>query len=172
MINNFLIISLSPHGTRVVQKLIEFYENDSQELQYFVNIFNENLLELIRDGNGNHIVIKYLSTNLPNQFLYNNIIRHYMDIATNKYGCCVIKKAIEVANILNKNLLIQKSLTNALILMCDQYGNYILQFLISLRDNTFNRTLVKAFKENIIFLAKQKFCANVIEKVKFYNTSV
>lgn len=49
--------------------------------------------------------------------------------------------------------------------MADQYGNYIIQFIVSLNDFQLNRRIVEYFITDINYLSKQKFSSNVIEKV-------
>jgi hypothetical protein len=68
----------------------------------------------------------------------------------------------------------QKSLINRLIeltnqLMMDQYGNYVLQYIITLSDFKNNDIIANYFKYDIGHLSKQKFSSNVIEKVCYYN---
>jgi pumilio RNA-binding family len=160
----FLIISLSQHGTRVVQKIIECIERSNETSEFF-QIFNENLMDLIMDVNGSHIVNKYLSTNLPKECIYTRINQKFIEIATNKYGCCVLQKAIDLADSTNSDELLLKSLKNALILICDEYGNYVLKYILTMKNGSFNSAFVNLFKDSITYLAKQKYPSNVIEKV-------
>jgi len=52
--------------------------------------------------------------------------------------------------------------------MMDQYGNYVLQYIITLADFKNNDKIANFFKYNIGHLSKQKFSSNVIEKVRLY----
>jgi len=49
--------------------------------------------------------------------------------------------------------------------MMDQYGNYVLQYIITLGDVYNNDLIANYFKYNIGHLSRQKFSSNVIEKV-------
>ena len=49
--------------------------------------------------------------------------------------------------------------------MSDQYANYVIQFILSLNNHSINKIIAQIFIPNIIFLSKQKFSSNVIEKV-------
>ncbi len=51
--------------------------------------------------------------------------------------------------------------------MTDQFGNYVIQFVISLKDQILINRIINSFKNNIEYLSKQKFASNVIEKVLF-----
>lgn len=49
--------------------------------------------------------------------------------------------------------------------MMDQYGNYVLQYIITLGDFKINDEIANYFKYDIGQLSRQKFSSNVIEKV-------
>jgi hypothetical protein len=51
--------------------------------------------------------------------------------------------------------------------MSDPYGNYVLQYIISLRNYNDNESIVNYFKKNTGILSVQKYSSNVIEKVLF-----
>ena len=49
----------------------------------------------------------------------------------------------------------------------DQYGNYVVQYVILLKDFNTNKLIADQFlMMNIIAISKQKFSSNVVEKVK------
>ena len=50
--------------------------------------------------------------------------------------------------------------------MTDQYGNYVIQYVISLKDQFLIEKIINSFRNNIEYLSKQKFASNLIEKVK------
>ena len=53
----------------------------------------------------------------------------------------------------------------------DQYGNYVVQYVIMLKDLNANDAIASEFlKMNVITISKQKFSSNVIEKVNLYIT--
>ena len=60
-------------------------------------MFSPNVLNFIKDINGNHIIQKFVFTigNPKNQFLYDIIINKLIEIGTHKHGCCVLQKCIE-----------------------------------------------------------------------------
>lgn len=49
--------------------------------------------------------------------------------------------------------------------MKEKYGNYVVQFIIQLRDPEINRKIVVSILDEIVILSKLKFSSNVIEKV-------
>ena len=51
----------------------------------------------------------------------------------------------------------------------DQYGNYILQYIIDMKDLAINCQIADKLAGRFVELANHKFSSNVIEKVLLYN---
>lgn len=103
-----------------------------------------------------------------NYFLYDIINKYIVEISTDKFGCCVIQKCIDTADDIKKNQIIKKITENTIILMSDPYGNYVVQYIIFLKNYDVIYQIANTFKSYIPYLSKQKFSSNVIEKVNFY----
>ena len=64
--------------------------------------------------------------------------------------------------------MIECVIKNTKIFILDQFGNYVVQFIIMMNDQEVNKNLVlEIFKNDINFLSKQRFSSNVIEKVNY-----
>jgi pumilio RNA-binding family len=62
--------------------------------------------------------------------------------------------------------LIKKIIKNTQIFVVDQFGNYVVQYVIMMKDYSVNKLISDEFLQmNIISLSKQKFSSNVVEKV-------
>lgn len=96
----FIDLGCSPHGTRVIQKIIEVITHCKDLIHYFIQILEKNSINLMKDINGNHIIIKYVFTlSSPlNDFIYKQLVNNIVEICTHKHGCCVLQKCIEGAN--------------------------------------------------------------------------
>lgn len=96
----FLDLGCSPHGTRVIQKIIEVITHNKELVTYFIQLFEKHSINLMKDINGNHIIIKYVFTlSSPlNDFIYKQLAENIVEICTHKHGCCVLQKCIEGAN--------------------------------------------------------------------------
>ena len=82
----------------------------------------------------------------------------------NKHGCCVIQKCIEKANENEKNMIINNLIKNCQILITDQCGNYIIQFIITLKNDLIIDKIIDILIINIEEYSKQKYSSNVVEK--------
>lgn len=56
-------------------------------------------------------------------------------------------------------------MSNAQEMVRDQYGNYVIQYVIELKNYDVNGKIVDKLKGLIYELANEKFSSNVIEKV-------
>jgi hypothetical protein len=113
--NNFLEIATDKSGTHSIQSLIEAIETPLEKL-YLQKLLNINMLLLINNENGYHIIMKLLleipenQRNNLNLFLLTNLDK----IITNKYGAYCTSKFI-INNVdLNLRLLLINRLKNSL----------------------------------------------------------
>ena len=159
-------ISLNPHGTRAVQKLIDLLNNFPHNISIVVNALMPDILVLIKDINGNHVIQRCVnSLKFPlNQFIYDIAGDHIIEIATDRHGCCVLQRCINAATEKQREDLVDKIITKAVELVQDAYGNYVVQYVIDLNSSKINSRLAFIFMSSIQHLATQKFSSNVIEK--------
>ncbi|KAF9438305.1 hypothetical protein BGZ76_008693 [Entomortierella beljakovae] len=158
-------ISLNMHGTRAVQKMIEFLSTPEQ-IAIVVVALNPSVVTLIKDLNGNHVIQKCLNrlASEDNQFIYNAISAHCVEVATHRHGCCVLQRCIDHASASQKIQLVRGITFNALALVQDPFGNYVVQYVLDLADNRFTDALIRRFIGSVCLLSVQKFSSNVIEK--------
>jgi len=159
-----LSLCLNPHGTRVIQRLVDFLKTD-RIIDKFIECVEPIIIDLVKDINGNHIIQKFVNSVRKSDFIYDILIRNYVKVATDKHGCCVLQKCIEVSSPKYKAKLIDLIVKNTPNFITDQYGNYVIQYIISMNNHEINRKITDFFIINIGTLGKQKFSSNVIEKV-------
>ncbi|KAG6840852.1 hypothetical protein C0991_003722 [Blastosporella zonata] len=154
-------ISLNMHGTRAVQKMVDFLSTRRQEMALSLHV-----VVLIKDLNGNHVIQKCLNKLAPedNQFIYNAVAANCVEVATHRHGCCVLQRCIDHASDQQRVQLVTEITYNALTLVQDPYGNYVVQYILDLNDNRFSDGVIRQFAGNICALSVQKFSSNVIEK--------
>ena len=153
---NFLLFAKNSQGTRVIQKLIEFTNNN--DIKKNIHKF---ALDLFKDNNGYHIILKYSNMSRKLDFIEKIIEENLLDISMNKFGCCAIQKYLQN---FPKQSIIKIIIQNTEKLITNIYGNYVIQFIISINNQEYNYQIVEKFKNNIIYLSKQKFSSNVIER--------
>ena len=163
---SFTILGLDPHGTRVLQKILESIVQSQQTLSIFTDILMKNIQKFIFNPNANHIIIKYASC-VPypnNQIIFDYLAKNIIPLSHKKNSCCAFQKCIEVANTEQKEKLFDLIGKNAKYLIVDDFGNYVLQFIIPHCSSSVMEMIVDSFIDNINELSIQKSSSNVIEK--------
>lgn len=163
---SFTILGLDPHGTRVLQKILESIVQSQQTLSIFTDILMKNIQKFIFNPNANHIIIKYASC-VPypnNQIIFDYLAKNIIPLSHKKNSCCAFQKCIEVANAEQKEKLFDLIGKNAKYLIVDDFGNYVLQFIIPHCSSSVMEMIVDSFIDNINELSIQKSSSNVIEK--------
>ena len=174
-------IALNSHGTRALQKMIDFIETPEQ-IQTIVNALNHQVVNLIQDLNGNHVIQKCLNKlNAQDaevcsyghpvdvkahlfKFIFSAVGDNCVTVGTHRHGCCVLQRCIDHAVGYQRAHLIKQITDNAFHLVQDPFGNYVLQYIVDLQESCFTDPLCGAFHGQIPSLSKQKFSSNVIEK--------
>jgi hypothetical protein len=168
MKNDLFYIAINLYGTRVIQKILVSKIPEIQKIT--CNYIKYYVLELFMNPNSIHIIGKIVS-DLPqySSFIYECILNNMIKISVDKNGCYIIQKCMEKSTDIKKYMII--TLQNYMLFMTDQFANYVTQFLIALNDQIYINELICLIKPNLMTLAKQKFSANVIEKVIYHNNS-
>jgi hypothetical protein len=158
-------IALNQHGTRALQKMIEFISTPTQ-VQMIIAALRYQVVELIQDLNGNHVIQKCLNKLSPTdaQFIFDAVGTHCVDVGTHRHGCCVLQRCIDHASGDQKAWLIRQISNNAITLVQDPFGNYVVQYILDLNETIYTEPLVAMFQGRVGQLSRQKFSSNVIEK--------
>ncbi|KAJ1980110.1 hypothetical protein H4R35_001251 [Dimargaris xerosporica] len=158
-------ISLNMHGTRAVQKMIELLVDDAQ-ISTVVQALKDHVVTLIKDINGNHVIQKCLNrlSGDQNQFIYDSVCASCNEVATHRHGCCVFQRCIDHASEPQKRQLVHEVTANALLLVQDPFGNYVVQYVLDLKRQEFSDPLIRQFARDVCRLSVQKFSSNVVEK--------
>ncbi|WFC97357.1 hypothetical protein MYAM1_000067 [Malassezia yamatoensis] len=163
--DDLVTISLNMHGTRAVQKTIDFISTPAQT-QTIIAALSRNVVTLIKDLNGNHVIQKCLNRleAKDSQFIYDAVAQKCMDVATHRHGCCVMQRCIDHATDAQRHQLVHEITRHALSLVQDPFGNYVVQYVLDLNEAPFTEALTKQFVHHVCLLSAQKFSSNVIEK--------
>ena len=158
-------IALNQHGTRALQKMIEFIST-SEQTRTVIRALENHVVELVQDLNGNHVIQKCLNrlSAQDAQFVYDAVGMNCVVVGTHRHGCCVLQRCIDHASGDQRARLIAQITSNAFSLVQDPFGNYVVQYILDLAEPHFTEPLCQSFRSHIPALSKQKFSSNVIEK--------
>ena len=161
---NILDIGANSHGTRVIQHIINFLKTP-ELIQYFITIIQPHVIPLLKELNGTHIIQKF-NTDYPK---YSNIINKIVidnceSLATHRHGCCVLQKYLDSPDEEMKRNLINSLIDKCLVLIIDQFGNYVMQSVLLLNDVEASNAIASKLVENAAYYSKHKYSSNVVEK--------
>ena len=171
--NELFKISVNSYGTRVFQKALEKleennYENfETEELNTILHtLIEKHLFPLCFDKNGNHVFQKIirLYPKTKNDFIYNQLNQSAIEICKLKQGATILQTSLKYANESQKSSLLHTILDDISTLINDEYGNYIIQFILELKEKEFNEIIYNYITKNTLSLSKKKFSSNVIDK--------
>jgi len=153
------------HGTRAIQRLIEKLQTN-EETKIICNSLKGSVVALIQDLNGNHVIQKCLHRMEPNanQFIYDAVAEHCVQVATHRHGCCVLQRCIDHGTMDQKRQLVEEIKNNGVVLVQDPFGNYVVQYALDLNINGLALDLMVQLEGQLYRLSKQKFSSNVVEK--------
>ena len=121
---------------------------------------------LINDLNGSFVLMHY-ATVVPypnNDIIFDFLNKNIVKISVQPYSCSALQKCIDIGNEIQSQKLLENISEHSMFLILNQFGNYVIQFVISKNITDINDKILEGFIDNIIFLAKQKYSSNVIEK--------
>ncbi|XP_047164448.1 pumilio homolog 12-like [Vigna umbellata] len=164
-------ICLSPHGTRAVEKLLEYITSQEQRNR-IMSALSPGAAVLAKDVSGHRVILHCLKQfpREDNENLLNVVANKCFDIATDKTGCCVLQPCINHAQGEMKKKLIASVMFYASHLAEDCYGNYVVQHLLSLGIPGVAESLWRQLEGRFFYLACNKYGSNVVEK--FFQDSV
>lgn len=160
-----LTLSLGTYGCRVVQKAFEHVSAEqkvtlSRELEPYV-------LDCVRDQNANHVIQKVLER-VPNthlDFIASAFSGHVPVLASHCYSCRVLQRIFAFCSEAQRRPLLDEMHKDTLRLMQDQYGNYVIQWVLQHGEEHDRIAIVRQTKTHLLQLARHKFASNVVEHV-------
>lgn len=160
-----LSLSLGTYGCRVVQKAFERV-NEKQKIQLGREL-HPHVLDCVRDQNANHVIQKILEQ-VPSahlEFIAAAFKGHMLTLASHCYSCRVLQRIFAYCNEGQRRPLLDEMHQNTLRLMQDQYGNYVIQWVLQHGDRADQLAIVAATKTHLLQMSRHKFASNVVEHV-------
>jgi pumilio RNA-binding family len=166
MQDNILSLSLGTYGCRVVQKALEYTE--AKEQLRIAEELKRDVLTCIRDQNANHVIQKILERVSPTtlvDFIPQAFQNKVFNLAAHCYSCRVLQRIFEHCEDTQRRPLIDELLQDTVKLMHDQYGNYVIQWILSNGTKQDKDVIIDKAKGNVLKLSKHKFASNVVEQI-------
>lgn len=166
MRNQILPLSLSTYGCRVVQRALDYADPD--ERLRIADELQEHIVSCVRDQNANHVIQKILERVSPTSqidYIPQAFRGNVYILAAHCYSCRVLQRIFEYCEEDQSSPLMEELLENADRLMQDQYGNYVIQWILSNAGRLEKDQIIRLAKGNILRLSRHKFASNVVESI-------
>ena len=150
-------ISVHVRGTHALQNLISM-ANLKEEENIYKEEFKDKIVNMSKDPNASHVVQKLVEHLGNKYFISREILGHIRELATDKYGVCVVKKCCNDPEVMNEVL------AETLVLMQHPYGNYAVQSVLEMWKEEVAFEFNNCIQGRTVQLCLQKYSSNVIEK--------
>ncbi|PWN32111.1 pumilo [Meira miltonrushii] len=166
MRNQIHSLSLSTYGCRVVQRALDYVE--PEERLNIADELRDQIIPCVRDQNANHVIQKILERVSPTSqidYIPQAFRGNVYSLAAHCYSCRVLQRIFEFCDKAQSRPLLEELLEDADRLMRDQYGNYVIQWILSKAGRNEKDRIIRLAKGNILRLSKHKFASNVVESI-------
>lgn len=124
------------------------------------------IIQTIKDQNGNHVVQKAIQR-IPAEnieFITRAVKGKVNELASHSYGCRVIQRMLETfVGQQTQYEVIDELHENALGLIVDQYGNYVIQNVMDHGREEDRLRLIEITIGNVLTYSRHKYASNVVE---------
>ena len=164
--NSFRNICLNQHGTRVIQKLLACIQLNENLMNFFILLVTPYMNDFIFDQNASHIVSKFVECTVSpkNDFVIEFLAKNIYEIVTQKHSCCALQKCIQSSNPIQRKILLHSIANRSYRMFNNQYGNYVIQYVITLCDFEINHILVLNLLSDFQTFSSMKYSSSIIEK--------
>lgn len=166
IVKDFTDIACNASGTHSLQSIIEII-NLKEEEELIKECVREHVIYLSLNGNGTHVIQKIVSclNEEDRQDINKLILNNFQKLVFDSNGICVIKKFINGnENFEIRRMVIEKLKQNALEIVQNPFGNYIIQHVFDEWGVEACKEILKVIINNVLSLSMQKFSSNVVEK--------
>jgi hypothetical protein len=162
--NDIFDLGSNMRATRCIQNIINHLSNKDL-VNKFLNLIKPHIISLLKDMHGVHIVNKFIYLHPECAYDINKIIVENCSLlATHKHGCFFLQKILEGPDKPLKSELITNLIDNCFVLIIDQFGNYVIQSILHLKNCKYCSDIALIISENAHYYSKHKYSCNVIEK--------
>ncbi|KAJ7910989.1 armadillo-type protein [Mycena leptocephala] len=172
MAGHVLFLSCNLYGCRVVQQAIQSILPEQQDS--FVRELEPHILRCVKDRNGNHVIRKVIEHVPPERLGFiSTFTDHVLELAFHQFGYRVLQRCLQYLPDVQMQPRVDELLASDLWrLMQDQYGNYVIQWILEYGQRPEDKALIAAqLRGHLLFMAQSKFASNVCEKVLLHADS-
>ncbi len=125
----------------------------------------EEILKVEEEFKSGISTFKFSNSTIRFSKVHKYVKENLIEICYDKYGCCFIQKYISILKHKNQQEFIGQVINYTREFIDHVYANYVIQYLISLKNSDYNEFFIRITKEKLVYYSKNKSTSNVIEKL-------
>lgn len=159
-------LSTHPYGCRVIQRVLEHCNDQHQALtQFIVDEILESVFSLAQDQYGNYVTQHVLARGDARErtVIIEKLSGSVAQLCQHKFASNVVEKCLEYSDPLTRDKLIKEIIglgdanDNLLVLMKDQYANYVIQKILDICSSDQREMLLGLVKDHLPALKKYTY---------------
>ncbi|CAH8332267.1 unnamed protein product [Eruca vesicaria subsp. sativa] len=166
-------LSMHPYGCRVIQRLMERCSNEHQ-CQFITEEILESARVLSKDQYGNYVIQHVLEkgTSEERERIVRKLSGHIVQLSLHKFASNVIEKCLEHGGRIERDLIIKEiagpdeSYDSLLMMMKDQYGNYVVQKIFETCSADQRVVLVSRVRMHASALKKYTYGKHIVTRLE------
>ncbi|KAK4414880.1 Pumilio6, chloroplastic [Sesamum alatum] len=164
-------LSTHPYGCRVIQRVLEHCD-DNMETQFIVNEILDSVRSLAQDQYGNYVTQHVLMRGKPRERseIIEKLAGSIVQLSQHKFASNVVEKCLEYSDFTARELLIKEIIghgdktDNLLIMMKDQYANYVVQKILEKCTSDQREVLLGLIRNNLTALKKYTYGKHIVAR--------
>ncbi|XP_065319996.1 pumilio homolog 2-like isoform X2 [Gordionus sp. m RMFG-2023] len=166
------LLSIHPYGCRVIQRILEHCS--SSQVKLILEEMHENIEKLVQDQYGNYVIQHVLEHGQldDKSKIIQSLRGKIVPLSQHKFASNVIEKCIIHSSRVEKMMLIEEICNTGegsncalLIMIKDQFANYVIQKVLELSDCNQKKLLLHRIRPHAISLRKFTYGKHVLTKL-------
>ncbi|KAI3447312.1 hypothetical protein Pfo_003977 [Paulownia fortunei] len=164
-------LSMHPYGCRVIQRVLEHCK-DELPTQFIVDEILDSVCSLAQDQYGNYVTQHVLERRKPRERseIIEKLSGSIVQLSQHKFASNVVEKCLEYSDSTSRDVLIKEIIGNGdkndnlLIMMKDQYANYVIQKILQKCTSDQRETLLGLIRNHLIALKKYTYGKHIVAR--------
>ncbi|GAV76020.1 PUF domain-containing protein [Cephalotus follicularis] len=164
-------LSMHPYGCRVIQRVLEHCA-DELRCQFIVDEILESVCALAQDQYGNYVTQHVLERGKPNERsqIISKLSGHVVQLSQHKFASNVVEKCLEYGSTTERDLIIEEIFghnegnDNLLIMMKDQFANYVVQKILEICTENQRAMLLSLIRSHVHALKKYTYGKHIVAR--------
>ncbi|KAJ0030322.1 hypothetical protein Pint_14058 [Pistacia integerrima] len=164
-------LSMHPYGCRVIQRILE-HCTDEYQCQFIVEEILDSVCTLAQDQYGNYVTQHVLErgNSLERSKIIGKLSGHIVQLSQHKFASNVIEKCLEYGGTAERALIIDEIVgqnegnDNLLIMMKDQFANYVVQKIFEICSDSQQAMLLSRIRAHAHALKKYTYGKHIVAR--------